>query len=370
MQINDLKPRIQANRALIEAAMRRVVDSGWLILGPEVRAFEAAFAHYLGLPHCVGVASGTDAVELALRAVGVQAGDRVATAANASMYAATAMAPLGAQPLFLDVDPASRTVPLAEVERAVREGARAVVVTHLYGLAAPDIGAIAALCAAHGVRLIEDCAQAHGARIHGRRVGSFGDAACFSFYPTKNLGALGDGGAVATPHDDVAQALVQLRQYGWTDKYTVTRPGARNSRLDELQAAVLHDLLPSLDADNARRRHVAQRYRQGIAHPRVTLPQWQGDDYVAHLFVVQCEARGEGTGRDALREHLRACGIGSDVHYPVPDHRQPVFGPRFADVHLPHTERLCREILTLPCHSEMAPDAVQTVIDAVNAWPA
>ncbi|ARU03651.1 erythromycin biosynthesis sensory transduction protein eryC1 [Comamonas serinivorans] len=366
MQINDLQAHVRAKHAAIATAVQRVIASGWLILGPEVRAFEAAFAGYVGVAHAVGVANGTDAIELALRALGVQAGDTVATAANASLYAATAMAPLGAQPLFLDVDPASHTVPLAEVERAVAEGARAVVITHLYGRAAPDIEAIARLCAAQGVRLLEDCAQAHGARLHGRCVGSFGDAASFSFYPTKNLGALGDGGAVVTPHADVAEAVTRLRQYGWTSKYTVSLAGARNSRLDELQAAVLSALLPGLDADNARRRDVARRYGAGITHPAVTAPGGHGEDDVAHLYVVRCQ---HAEARDSLREHLRQQGIASDVHYPVPDHRQPVFGTRFAALQLPHTERLCTQVLTLPCYPEMTADQVQAVIDAVNAWP-
>lgn len=362
MQLNDLSARISSYENQINIAVSRVIESGWFVLGPEVKKFEKVFADYLGIEHCISVANGTEAIELALRALGVEKGDRVATVANAGMYTTTATLAIGAEPFFLDVDLASRNATLAEVERALVAGVKAVVVTHLYGLAVPEIRQIAESCARHGVPLLEDCAQAHGARVEGRRIGTFGDAASFSFYPTKNLGALGDGGAVVTASGAVAEKVAHLRQYGWTTKYRVEVGGARNSRLDEMQAAILSVFLPDLDAANARRREVAALYSARIAHPDVSLPAQGGDEYVAHLYVVR-SAR-----RDALRAHLRDQDIAADVHYPIPDYRQPVFGNRFGSVSLENTERLSSEILTLPCYPEMTDAQVAQVVTAVNAW--
>jgi dTDP-3-amino-2,3,6-trideoxy-4-keto-D-glucose/dTDP-3-amino-3,4,6-trideoxy-alpha-D-glucose/dTDP-2,6-dideoxy-D-kanosamine transaminase len=362
MNINDLSARIRSYNSRLEEAVHRVIGSGWFVLGPEVKRFEQSFADYLGTAHCISLANGTDAIELALQALGVERGDRVATVANAGMYTTTALLVIGAEPFFLDVEVASRNTTLAEVERALAAGVKAVVVTHLYGLAVPQIRQIAECCARQGVPLLEDCAQAHGARVEGRCVGTFGDAASFSFYPTKNLGALGDGGAVVTGNGAIAEKVMRLRQYGWTTKYQVELSGARNSRLDEMQAAILSVFLPDLDAANARRREIAACYSAGLIHPDVSLPAQTGDDYVAHLYVVQ-SAR-----RDTLRAHLRDCEIATDVHYPIPDYRQPVFGNRFESVRLENTERLTCEILTLPCYPEMTDAQVGQVIDAVNAW--
>jgi dTDP-4-amino-4,6-dideoxygalactose transaminase len=279
------------------------------------------------------------------------------------MYATTAILAIGAEPFFLDTDPVTRCIAPDEVERALAAGVRAVVATHLYGLAIPQIAIIAALCRARGVPLLEDCAQAHGASVAGRRAGSFGNAASFSFYPTKNLGALGDGGAVATNDLAAADKVERLRQYGWSAKYRAELPGARNSRLDELQAAVLAALLPGLDEANARRREIAAMYSKGIIHPRVVVPPHCGTGYVAHLYVV------ESDDRDGLRDHLRQNGIAADVHYPLPDHRQQVFDGRFAQVSLPVAERLAGAVLTLPCYPEMTDSEAQTVVHAINRWP-
>lgn len=346
---------------MIDQAIARVLNSGWVILGPEVKRFEETFAAYVGSSHCVTLANGTEAIELALRALGIQPGDRIATAANAGMYSGTAFAAIGALPYYVDVDLATRNITLEGVVHALESGVRGVVATHLYGRATPQIEAIAAVCAERGVPLLEDCAQAHGARIGGRQVGTFGDAASFSFYPTKNLGALGDGGAVMTSRHDVADKVRSLRQYGWTSKYRVEVPNARNSRLDELQAAILNGFLPMLDDMNRRRSVIARRYAEGITHTSVTPPKVGDEAYVAHLFVVTCE------DRDGLREHLRANGIASDVHYPIPDYRQPV-NATDADIALPNTDWLARHILTLPCYPELTDDAVDKVIVAINGW--
>lgn len=363
MLINNLSDHIFNYRTAIDDAIKRVLDRSWLVLGPEVKNFEKLFADYIEVSHCRSVANGTDALELALRALGMQAGDKVATVANAGMYTSTALLAIGCTPIFMDVDVVTQVVTQNEVERALQQGAKAVVVTHLYGQAQSNIADIAAKCHAAGVTLVEDCAQAHGARVNGKRVGSFGDIGCFSFYPTKNLGALGDGGAVVCQDAVLAEKVDRLRQYGWSAKYQVVMAGARNSRLDEMQAAILSVFLSHLDSWNARRREIASQYSTCITHPEVILPLAAGEDYVAHLYVVRSPKR------DMLREYLRNQDIATDVHYPIPDHQQPLFGSHFSNVHLPNTEKLAQEVLTLPCYPEMTPEDVELVINAVNDWP-
>lgn len=360
--INDLKLHSEKLRSLTDAAVARVLDRGWFVLGPEVSAFETKFAQYIGVAKSVSLANGTDALELALRAIGIGSGDMVATAANAGMYTTTALIAIGAQPFFIDVDQTSRTTTLAECTRAVEAGVKAIVVTHLYGRAAPDIQAIAALCARHKVPLVEDCAQAHGAKVGGKIVGSFGDIACFSFYPTKNLGALGDGGAIATNNLPLAETVARLRQYGWSSKYQVTLGGSRNSRLDEMQAAILSEFLPLLDSWNERRRAIALRYAALIKNPAVQLPVSNGEDYVAHLYVIETD------NPESLRAHLRENQIASEVHYPTPDYKQPLFGEQFSHIELPITEKLAATILTLPCYPELTDEQISEVAEAVNSW--
>jgi aminotransferase EvaB len=362
MLINDLSARMGAYQNQLKVALSSVIDSGWLVLGPNVKRFEEAFAEYLDAAHCIGLANGTDAIELALKALGIRQGDRVATVANAGMYTSTALLAIGADPIYMDVDIDSRNVTLHEVERAILAGAKAVVVTHLYGLAVKDIREIAALCKNRKVPLLEDCAQSHGACKAGQCTGTFGDAASFSFYPTKNLGALGDGGAVITNNSEIAETISRLRQYGWTSKYKVELAGARNSRLDEMQAAILSVFLPHLNAANERRRAIATQYSKSIRHSGIQVPAVHDEDYVAHLYVVRTARR------DALRAHLQSCDIGTDVHYPIPDYRQPIFGNRYSDISLPNTERLSAEILTLPCYPEMTDEQVELVVGAVNRW--
>jgi aminotransferase EvaB len=360
--INNLQAKIDTHQTVIQAAIERVVKSGWVVLGPEVKQFEAEFSTYLGIRHCIGVANGTDAIELALRAIGIGYGDPVATVANAGMYTTTALLAIGALPVFMEVDANTYCITLSEVTRAVEAGVKAVVVTHLFGMAVAEISAIANYCSLRGVPLLEDCAQAHGAKICGRYAGTFGDAASFSFYPTKNLGALGDGGAVVTRDDGIAERLGLLRQYGWKAKYTVVLEGARNSRLDEIQAAILREFLPYLDQTNSRRREIATRYCRNIRHPDVIVPIAEGESYVAHLFVVRVK------NRDALRTHLGKNNIASDVHYPIPDHRQLLFKQRFSSIELTTTETLADEVLTLPCYPEMTDLDVDLVVAAINRW--
>jgi aminotransferase EvaB len=360
--INDLNAKIKRHKESLHLAIYSVVDRGLLVMGPEVKRLEGRFAGYLGAKHCISVANGTDAIELSLRALGVSQGDSVATVANAGMYTTTAILAIGATPLFLDIDVDSSNTTLSEVERALAAGVRAVVVTHLYGLAVRQIREIALSCERHKVALLEDCAQAHGARVEGRCVGTFGDAASFSFYPTKNLGALGDGGAVITNNDEVAKKVSQLRQYGWSSKYKVEFMGGRNSRLDEIQAATLSVFLPELDSANARRRAIASEYTKAISHPDIDLPKIHGEEYVAHLYVIRTKQRG------ALRAHLQSCGVATEIHYPIPDHRQSIFNNCYLGVCLKNTERISAEILTLPCYPEMTDEQANQVINAVNNW--
>ena len=364
MLINDLSARLFAHEQALRMEINAVIASGWLVLGPHVKKFELSFAHYLGAAYCVSLANGTDAIELALRAMGIKAGDRVATVAIAGMYTTTAILAIGAEPFFLDVDLETRNTTLSEVNRALEAGSKAVVVTHLYGLATPEIAEIAERCAERGVKLLEDCAQAHGAAVAGKRVGTFGDAASFSFYPTKNLGALGDGGAVVTNSAEIAERVACLRQYGWTEKYRVALEGARNSRLDEIQAAILSYFLPGLDALNSRRRAIATRYSCEVRHPDVRLPLPMGEEYVAHLYVIRSLYRHE------LRSHLKKHDIATDIHYPIPDYRQPLFKSRFDGLSLPNTERLVNEVVTLPCYPEMSDADVSLVITSINSWQA
>jgi len=362
MLINDLSLKITNSRDVIDAAIARVFNRSWLVLGPEVNEFEPAFASYVGVNFCRTVANGTDALEIGLRALGVKQGDKVATVANAGFYTSTALLAIGAEPYYLDVDLETRVVSLTEIERAIKAQVKAIVVTHLYGKAVSDIVEIAAKCSAAGVLLVEDCAQAHGAKIDGKQVGSFGDIACFSFYPTKNLGALGDGGAIVTNDPVLSEGIARLRQYGWSSKYQVELSGARNSRLDEMQAAILSVFLPHLDSWNIRRREIATAYSTQIKNDALRLPAIGGEDYVAHLYVVRTQHR------LSLQAHLRSHEIASDIHYPIPDTKQPVFKSRFANISLPNTELLAEEVITLPCYPEMTDADIQQVINAVNSW--
>ena len=357
---NDLNVRIAQHRDGLDAAYREVMDSGWLVLGRNVTQFEEEFASYIGVEECVGVGNGTDALELALRAVGVEPGSTVATAANAGGYSSTAIRSIGARPLFVDVHSRTHTVTSETMHTALEAGIDAVVITHLYGQLAPDTSEIVDLCARYEVPVVEDCAQAHGAHIAGQMAGSFGDIAAFSFYPTKNLGAIGDGGAVCTTNDR-ASTVRTLRQYGWSAKYTTDTVGGRNSRLDELQAAFLRRLLSHLDDDNAERVRIAHRYIDGMDNPHIELPDISAPDHVAHLFVCQTD------DRDALREHLSACSVSTDVHYPIPDHKQGIFDGQLAWP-LPTSELLASRVLSLPCYPGLSKDAIDHVIASVNAF--
>jgi dTDP-3-amino-2,3,6-trideoxy-4-keto-D-glucose/dTDP-3-amino-3,4,6-trideoxy-alpha-D-glucose/dTDP-2,6-dideoxy-D-kanosamine transaminase len=360
--INNLSTRMTNHRSEVNTAIEQVLDSSNYILGRETEKFESLFANFIEVNHCCCVANGTDAIELALRALGLQSGDKIAAVANASMYSCTGILAIGSIPIFMDVDLNTKLVTLNEVVDAISQGVKAVIVTHLYGQAISEIIEIAEKCRAAGVFLVEDCAQAHGATVQNQKVGSFGDIGCFSFYPTKNLGGLGDGGAIVTNSLDIANTVTQLRQYGWSGKYKVKLAGGRNSRIDEIQASLLSTFLPYLNGWNERRREIASQYSRNITNLNVTLPPVRGSDYVAHLYVLRSKKR------NSLRKFLEDNGIMSDIHYPIPDYSQPIFSNQFLHLYLPNTEQLAKEVLTLPCYPEMTQTDVEKVISAVNNW--
>jgi dTDP-4-amino-4,6-dideoxygalactose transaminase len=360
----DLKARYETHRAAVDGAVRRVLERGWFVLGPEVEAFEREFAEATGVPHAVGVGNGTDAIEIALRGLGVKHGDEVVTVSHTATFTALGIAGAGATPVFVDVDPVTQTMNPEALEPAITERTRAIVPVHLYGMPA-DMRAITAIASKFALPVIEDAAQAHGATLDGRTVGGLGTVACFSFYPSKNLGAFGDGGALTTDDEALAKRFRMLRNGGQADRYTHAEAGV-NSRLDELQAAVLRVFLQQLPAMNARRRAIAARYREGLGNlPNLALPVTPDDGRVSvfHLFVVRHPER------DRLRVALAERGVQAVVHYPVPAHLQPAFSPPRAS--LPVTERLAREVLSLPIHPELSDEQVSHVIaatrDAVDA---
>ena len=356
--LNDLSRGISRDRDLLEAAARRVIDSGYVVMGTHHKEFEIALAGYLGVAAATGVASGTDALELAIKAAMPEGKETVLTAANAGGYTSTAARRAGYRLRYADVDPDSLCLTAQTVETALVADVGVVVVTHLYGNLT-DIDRLVEMCGERGIRVVEDCAQAIGARRGERMAGSFGDLAAISFYPTKNLGALGDGGAVVTNNSALARRVAQLRQYGWATKYEVALPGGVNSRLDEIQAAFLLARLPMLDAHNERRRDIVSRYVAAAeGGPLKVLPA-DGAHHVAHLAVAVA------SDRQAAVEHFAKHGVSTDVHFPVPDHFQPGFE---ADPHsLPVTERAAGKVLSLPCFPELTDDEVQAVCDAIGS---
>jgi dTDP-4-amino-4,6-dideoxygalactose transaminase len=354
----DLKAQYAALKPELDEAALRVMGSGWFIHGQEHAAFEAEFSAYNEAKHAIGVASGTDAIRIALQALGVGAGDDVITVANVGMPPVVAVKETGAVPVFVDVDRETRNIDPSKIAAAITPRTKAVLAIHLFGHPI-DVDAILDVIRPHGIKLVEDCAQAHGARYKGRRVGSLGDAAAFSFYPTKNLGAYGDGGCITTNDDDVADRARLLRGYGWRQRYLSESHGI-NSRLDELQAAILRVKLRYLDAANEERRRRAALYDEalkGVAVPSVK--SWAEPVY--HLYVV------ETAGRDELKAALHAAGVGTDIHYPLPSHLQPAC----ADLgqgkgSLPETEALAARVLSLPMYPELPIEHVERVAEIVS----
>lgn len=356
-------PGYQAHRDEIDGAIRGVLDASWFILGAQGEAFEREFAAYLGVPHAIGCNSGYDALVLALRALGIGAGDEVLTVAHTAVATAVAISATGATPVFCDIDPHTYVMNPADAARRVTGRTRAIVPVHLYGQSAP-MGAIMDLAKAHQLKVVEDCAQSHGAKWEGRMTGTIGDAAAFSFYPTKNLGAFGDGGAVVTSDPEVARTAAMVRNYGWEPgRRYVSEVRGINSRLDEIQAAILRVRLRHLDAANAARGRLAAMYDSALAGiDGLQVPHRDpSSTHVFHLYVVRHPRR------DQIVADLAALRIGTHVHYPMPVHRQPAYLDHgYAEGSLPITEQAAREIMSLPMYPELPEADVDAVVDAIG----
>lgn len=351
-----------SHRSEIDEAIRRVMDSGRYVLGQEVAAFEQEFARAMDAEWSVGVGSGTDAVELALRAVGVDPGDGVLTVSLTAVATVAAIVRIGALPLFVDIDPARYTMSPESLRQALRMTAgraKALVVVHLYGQAA-DLPRILDLASQHGLPVVEDCAQAHGASLQGRTLGTWGDIGCFSFYPTKNLGAFGDGGALIGRDGRFAERLRSLREYGWQKRYLSIEFGI-NSRLDELQAAILRAKLPGLRQENSRRRGIADLYDTKFTDREIVRPFRVRDaEHAFHQYVIQVSQR------DRLQKALADGGIGTLVHYPAAVHQQPAYeDSRYRPVELVNSETVVPRILSLPMYPELTANQVERVCTEV-----
>jgi dTDP-3-amino-3,4,6-trideoxy-alpha-D-glucose transaminase len=358
-------PRVRFNalvpgdRAAIDEAVGRVLDRGWFVLGPEVEAFEREFAAATGAAHAVGVGTGTDALTLILRAMGVGPGDEVITTPLSAAYTALAVMMAGARPVFADIDPVRLTLDPAAVAAAITPRTRALLPVHLYGQAA-DMTRLADVAARHGLPIVEDAAQAHLATCDGRPVGSWGVATAYSFYPTKNLGALGDGGAVTTGDGALAARIGRLRNGGQTSRYRHVEPGV-NSRLDEMQAAVLRVRLPRLAEATARRRAIAATYRTALAGARLVVPPECDAGHVYHLFPVLTPHR------DRFQAHMNAAGIETLIHYPVPIPRQPALAGA-QPVVCPVADRIADEVVSLPLYPGLTDAEVAAVAEAAAAF--
>lgn len=349
----------------VDAAIARVLSSGWFILGPEVEAFEREFAQAVQVDHAIGVASGTDALTLALMALGVGSGDEVITTPMTAAFSALAISRTGARPVFADVDPESLNLSPEETEKCVGPRTKAILPVHLYGNPC-DLDALKKVAERHELALVEDACQAHGATIHGRAVGGIGRAGAFSFYPTKNLGALGDGGMMVTNDAELAERVKRLRNGGQSSRYVHQDIGV-NSRLDELQAAVLRAKLPYLAGDNGKRAELVARYRRGldaVAGDKLSmLDVATGSQPAHHLLVVRVAER------DALMAHLAERDIQTLIHYPIPTHLQPAYRDLgLSPGSLPEAERAASQILSLPLYPTLASDEVDRVVDAIGAF--
>ena len=357
-------PRAQylAHKSEIDQAIVRVLENGRYILGDEVRAFEREFAAYLEVQTAFGVGSGTEALHVALKACDVGQGDEVITVSHTAVATVSAIRLAGAEAVFADIEPRNFTIDVDLVEKLITKRTKAIIAVHLYGQPA-DLEPLVKIANDHGLRLIEDCAQAHGATYKGKRVGSIGDIGCFSFYPTKNLGALGDGGAVVTNDVMLGEKMRLLREYGWKERY-ISEIDGWNSRLDELQAAVLRVKLKYLDDDNLHRRKIAAAYDDAFKNTSIILPLCRKDsDHVFHLYVVRLK------NRDALLKTLSTNGIGALVHYPVPVHLQPAYASNGRGRgSLLETERAAREVLSLPIYPEFSDKDLHSVVDTVMAF--
>ena len=360
----DLKKTTESYEPQLSEAVNRVIQSGWYILGNEVKNFEKAFADYCGCSHCIGTGNGLDALTiifLAYKELGtMQDGDEVIVPANTYIASILSILQAGLKPIFCEPDWGSCNIDPEKIEELITPRTKAIMAVHLYGRCA-DIPKIEKIAKRHSLKVIEDSAQAHGATIGGKRTGNLGTAAGFSFYPGKNLGALGDGGAITTNDKELANTARAIANYGSQKKYVNIYKGV-NSRLDEIQAAILSVKLQQLDADNEKRRSIAERYNAGICNPLIMTPMLENkEEHVFHIYPIFCKQR------ERLQKHLQECGIETLIHYPIPPHRQEAM-KEYNSFSFPITERIHNEELSLPCNPVMSNEDIDAVIDAVNSF--
>jgi dTDP-4-amino-4,6-dideoxygalactose transaminase len=356
----DLNRQYAAQKPTIDQAIQTVLNKGWFVLGEQCRHFENAFAKYCQAKQGIGVGSGTDALHLGLKACGVDAPDEVITVAHTATPTASGISLSGAKPVFIDIDPQSYTIDPNLIEQAITPHTKAIVPVHIYGQPA-NLVPILAIAQKHHLHVVEDCAQAHGALYQGKKAGTWGSVGCFSFYPSKNLGAFGDGGMVVTNQSQIAQKVQLLRNYGSITRDIHEIEGT-NSRLDEIQAAILNAKLQYLDIHNKRRREIAHIYRTQITHPEIDHPIEKGwGTHAYHLYVIQTPHR------DRLRSHLAKCGIGTGIHYPTPVHKQPAYA-HLNTPPLPITEHIVNRILSLPIFPELTDLEIDHIIKSANAF--
>jgi len=354
------KAQYLSHKEEINAAILRVLDKGRYILGEEVGAFEEEFGRYIGVAHGIGVGSGTEALHLALKTCGVGPGDEVITVSHTAVATVAAIELAGATPVFVDIEAAYFTLAPEALEAVISPRTKAIIPVHIYGQPA-DLHQIMSIAQKNNLRVIEDCAQAHGSHYNGKKVGAFGDMSCFSFYPTKNLGAVGDGGMVLTNDLELATKARLLREYGWSDRYVSTVNGW-NSRLDEIQAAILRLKLCTLDDDNLKRASIADLYYSELQNTRLVLPPVRNNaSHAYHLYVVRSKKR------DRLKQFLAENGVGAMIHYPVPVHLQPAYAANIYHS-FPETEQAAKEILSLPMYPELAETDVLQVVKLITKF--
>lgn len=355
---NDFKREYKSIKPEIDRAIQRVLDSGWFILGKEGELVEKELAEYIGVKYCVGVANGTEAISIMLWAVGVGEGDEVITTNMSAYPTVTGIERTGARAVLVDIDPETGLIDPKEVAKHITKKTKAVLPVHLYGQAA-DLDALQAVCEKHDLILLEDCAQAFGAEYNGQKVGTFGAASSFSFYPTKNLGAYGDGGAVMTHDEETYQKLLRLRNYGQSVKYYHDEFGV-NSRLDEMQAAILRVKLNHIDAAIARRREIGAYYNKTLKHVQV-VPEAKGATHTYHLYVIQVPER------EKFMEAMKQKGIGTMIHYPVPMNEQKAFKSQKHEA-FPHTQQFADQIVSIPLYPDLTDEEVAYVAESINEF--
>lgn len=361
IQFVDLKREYQEIKEEINQAIQRVLESRWFILGKELEAFEKEFAEYIGVKHVIGVNSGSDALYLAVKALGIGKGDEVITVSHTFISTVDAITRNGAKPVFVDIDPETYTMDVSQIEKKITERTKAIIPVHLYGHPA-DMDQIMEIAEKYDLYVIEDASQAHGAEYKGKKVGNIGHIGCFSFYPTKNLGAYGDAGAIVTNDDELAEKLRMLRNYGSPKKYYHEFIGV-NSRLDEIQAAVLRVKLKYLNEWNEKRRKIAKLYNELLEDSDVIMPiekEWA--KHVYHLYVIR---HGE---RDKLQQHLLKNGIKTQIHYPVPVHMQEAYLNLGINAKLPVTERVSKEILSLPMYPWLKNEEIEYISEIIRKF--